>query len=46
MRDTDLVNAMRCVSSAEGPTEDCKKCPIYKTVTLPSPDKEGICCHE
>ena len=35
MRDTDLVNALRCISSEDGPTGDCKKCPFYKTVTLP-----------
>lgn len=35
MRDIDLVNALRCISSEDGPTGDCKKCPFYKTVTLP-----------
>ena len=35
MRDIDLVNALRCISSEDGPTGDCKKCQFYKTVTLP-----------
>ena len=35
MRDTDLVNALRCVSTAGGPIGDCKKCPFYKTEPVP-----------
>lgn len=35
MRDTDLVNALRCVSTAGGPMGDCKKCPFYKTEPVP-----------
>lgn len=46
MRDTDLVNALRCVSSADGPTEDCKKCPFYKTVTLPEDLAEEVGARE
>jgi hypothetical protein len=35
MRDTNLVNALRCVSTAGGPMSDCKKCPFYKTEPVP-----------
>ena len=35
MRDTNLVNALRCVSTAGGPIGDCKKCPFYKTEPVP-----------
>ena len=35
MRDTNLVNALRCVSTAGGPMGDCKKCPFYKTEPVP-----------
>lgn len=35
MRDIDLVNALRCISSEDGPTGDCKKCQFYKKETLP-----------
>ena len=35
MRDTNLVNALRCVSTAGGPMGDCKKCPFYKTEPIP-----------
>lgn len=35
MRDQELVNALRCVSTAVGPIGDCKKCPFYKTEPVP-----------
>ena len=35
MRDTNLVNALRCVSTAGGPIGDCKKCPFCKTEPVP-----------
>lgn len=35
MRDQELVNALRCVSTAGGPMGDCKKCPFYKTDPVP-----------
>ena len=35
MRDQNLVNALRCVSTAGGPVGDCKKCPFYKTEQVP-----------
>ena len=35
MRDQELENALRCVSTAGGPMGDCKKCPFYKTEPVP-----------
>lgn len=35
MRDQELVNALRCVSTAGGPIGDCKKCLFYKTEPVP-----------
>lgn len=35
MRDQELVNALKCVSTAGGPIGDCKKCPFYKTEPVP-----------
>ena len=35
MRDQELVNALKCVSTAGGPMGDCKKCPFYKTEPVP-----------
>lgn len=35
IRDTNLVNALRCVSTAGGPIGDCKKCPFCKTEPVP-----------
>lgn len=35
MRDQELVNALRCVSTAGGPIGDCKKCPFCKTEPVP-----------
>ena len=35
MRDQELVNALRCVSTAGGPMGNCKKCPFYKTEPVP-----------
>lgn len=35
MRDTNLVNALRCVSTAGGPMGDCEKFPFYKTEPVP-----------
>lgn len=35
MRDQELVNALRCVSTAGEPIGDCKKCPFYKTEPVP-----------
>lgn len=35
MKDQELVNALRCVSTAGGPISDCKKCPFYKTKPVP-----------
>lgn len=35
MRDQELVNALRCVSTAGGPIGDCKKCQFCKTEPVP-----------
>lgn len=35
MRDQELVNALRCVSTAGGPIGDCKKYPFCKTEPVP-----------
>ena len=35
MRDTNLVNALKCVSTAGGPIGDCKKCQFCKTEPVP-----------
>ena len=35
MKDQELVNALRCVSTVGGPIGDCKKCPFYKTEPVP-----------
>lgn len=35
MNDQELVNALRCVSTAGGPIGDCKKCPFCKTEPVP-----------
>ena len=35
MRDTNLINALRCVSTAVGPMGDCEKCLFYKTEPVP-----------
>lgn len=35
MRDQELVNALRCISTAGGPIGDCKKCPFCKTEPVP-----------
>ena len=35
MRDQELVNALRCVSSAGGPMEVRENCPFYKTEPVP-----------
>lgn len=35
MNGQDLVNALRCVSTAGGPIGDCKKCPFYKMEPVP-----------
>ena len=35
MRDTNLVNALRCASTAGGPMGDCEKFPFYKTEPVP-----------
>lgn len=35
MNDQELVNALRCASTAGGPIGDCEKCPFYKTAPVP-----------
>ena len=35
MNDQNLVNALRCVSTAGGPIGDCEKFPFYKTEPVP-----------
>ena len=35
MKDQELVNALRCVSTAGGPIGDCKKCQFCKTEPVP-----------
>ena len=35
MKDQELVNALRCVSTAGGPMGDCKKCLFCKTEPVP-----------
>lgn len=42
MRDQELVNALRCVSTAGGPIGDCKKCPFCKTEPVPKNLKKAV----
>ena len=42
MKDQELVNALRCVSTAGGPMGDCKKCPFYKTEPVPKNLKKAV----
>mgnify|MGYP006972646222 CR=1 FL=1 len=42
MKDQDLVNALRCVSTAGGPIGDCKKCPFCKTEPVPKNLKKTV----
>lgn len=42
MKDQELVNALRCVSTAGGPIGDCKKCPFYKTEPVPKNLKKAV----
>lgn len=42
MRDQELVNALRCVSTAGGPIGDCKKCPFCKTEPVPKNLKKTV----
>ncbi len=35
MRDQELVNALKCISTADWPMGDCKKCPFCKTKPVP-----------
>lgn len=42
MKDQELVNALRCVSTAGGPIGDCKKCPFYKTEPVPKNLKKSV----
>ncbi len=42
MRDQELVNALRCVSTAGGPIGDCKKCPFYKMEPVPKNLKKVV----
>lgn len=35
MNDQDLVNALRCASTAGGPMGDCEKFPFYETEPVP-----------
>ena len=42
MKDQELVNALRCVSTAGGPIGDCKKCPFCKTEPVPKNLKKAV----
>lgn len=42
MKDQELVNALRCVSTAGGPIGDCKKCPFCKTEPVPKNLKKTV----
>lgn len=42
MNDQDLVNALRCTSTAGGPIGDCKKCPFCKTEPVPKNLKKTV----
>lgn len=42
MRDQELVNALRCVSTAGGPIGDCKKCQFCKTEPVPKNLKKAV----
>lgn len=42
MRDQDLVNALRCISSPGGPKGDCKKCLFCKTEPVPKNLKKTV----
>ena len=42
MNDQELVNALRCVSTAGGPIGDCKKCPFCKTEPVPKNLKKAV----
>lgn len=42
MKDQELVNALRCASTAGGPMGDCKKCPFYKMEPVPKNLKKAV----
>lgn len=42
MNDQDLVNALRCASTAGGPMGDCEKFPFYKTEPVPEELMEKV----
>ena len=42
MNDQDLVNALRCISTAGGPIGDCKKCPFCKTEPVSKNLKKAV----
>ena len=38
----EIVQALRCTSTPGGPTEDCEKCPYWKTEQLTAEQKEKL----
>lgn len=42
MKSQELVQALRCTSTPDGPTGDCEKCPYWKTEQLTAEQKEKL----
>lgn len=42
MTGQELVQALRCTSTPDGPTGDCEKCPYWKTEQLTAEQKEKL----
>ena len=42
MTDKEIIQALRCTSTPGGPTEDCEKCPYWKTEQLTAEQKEKL----
>lgn len=42
MTSQEIVQALRCTSTPDGPTGDCEKCPYWKTEQLTAEQKEKL----
>lgn len=42
MTEKKVAQALRCTSTPGGPTEDCEKCPYWKTEQLTAEQKEKL----
>ncbi len=42
MTGKEIIQALRCTSTPGGPTEDCEKCPYWKTEQLTAEQKEKL----